>query len=72
LISNRNIGTQFTTYSGQSEKLPEIMLGVSQELENVPLDGILLREFAAMESCFSNPRSQTSLNGSSQDEKCQQ
>jgi hypothetical protein len=48
------------------------MLGVSQELENVPLDGILLREFAAMESCFSNPRSQTSLNGSSQDEKCQQ
>jgi hypothetical protein len=34
----RNIGTQFTTYSGVREKLPlEVMLGVSQELDNVPI-----------------------------------
>jgi hypothetical protein len=43
---------------------------VFQELENVPIRWHLTIEFAAMESCFSNPnRSQTSLNGSSQDEK---
>lgn len=34
----RNLGTQFSTYSGTNEKLPlDIMLGISQELENVPL-----------------------------------
>ncbi len=34
----RNIGTQFTTYSGTNEKLPlTIMAGVSQQLENVPI-----------------------------------
>jgi hypothetical protein len=33
----RNIGTQFTTY-GVREKLPlEVIVGVSQELEHVPL-----------------------------------
>jgi hypothetical protein len=46
------------------------MLGVSQELENVPIRWHLTREFAAWNLAFSNPnRSQTSLNGSSQDEK---
>jgi hypothetical protein len=68
----RNIGTQFTTYSGQSEKLPlEIMLGVSQELENVPIRWHLtLENLQQWNLAFSNPnRSQTSLNGSSQDEK---
>jgi hypothetical protein len=68
----RNIGTQFTTYSGQSEKLPlEIMLGVSQELENVPIRWHLTFEnLQQWNLAFSNPnRSQSSLNGSSQDEK---
>jgi hypothetical protein len=33
----RNIGTQFTTYSEVREKLPLEVMGVSQELEHVPL-----------------------------------
>ncbi|MEP7094113.1 MAG: type IX secretion system protein PorQ, partial [Flavobacterium sp.] len=34
----RNIGTQFTTYSDTNEKLPlEIIAGVSQELDHVPI-----------------------------------
>ncbi|MFT5253381.1 MAG: hypothetical protein ACI87N_002414, partial [Flavobacteriales bacterium] len=68
----RNIGTQFTTYSGQTEKLPlEIMLGVSQELENVPIRWHLTVEnLQQWNLAFSNPnRSQSSLNGASQDEK---
>jgi hypothetical protein len=37
-VSNQNIGTQFTTYSEVREKLPlEVIVGVSQELEHVPL-----------------------------------
>jgi hypothetical protein len=40
-VSNQNIGTQFTTYSEVREKLPlEVIVGVSQELEHVPFDGI--------------------------------
>jgi hypothetical protein len=36
-LAIRNIGTQFSTYNG-CEKLPlEIIAGVSQELENVPI-----------------------------------
>jgi hypothetical protein len=34
-VSNQNIGTQFTTYLVQ-EKLPPVIVGVSQELEHVP------------------------------------
>ena len=34
----RNFGTQITTYSGTKENLPfEILAGISQELENVPI-----------------------------------
>lgn len=68
----RNIGTQFTTYSGQSERLPlEILLGVSQELENVPIRWHLtLENLQQWNLAFSNPnRAQASLNASSQDEK---
>jgi hypothetical protein len=37
-LAIRNIGTQFSTYNGVREKLPlEIIAGVSQELENVPI-----------------------------------
>jgi hypothetical protein len=68
----RNIGTQFTTYNGTNEKLPlEIMLGVSQELENVPLRWHLtLDNMQQWNISFSNPnRSQGSLDGSSSEEK---
>ena len=68
----RNIGTQFTTYSGQSEKLPlEIMLGVSQELENVPIRWHLtLENLQQWNLAFSNPnRAQSNLNGGSEEEK---
>lgn len=68
----RNIGTQFTTYNGINEKLPlEIMLGVSQELENVPLRWHLtLDNMQQWNISFSNPnRSLGSLDGSSSEEK---
>lgn len=68
----RNIGTQFTTYNGTNEKLPlEIMVGVSQELENVPIRWHLtLENLQQWNIAFPNPnRSQGSLNGSSTAEK---
>lgn len=68
----RNIGTQFTTYNGTNEKLPmEIMLGVSQELENVPLRWHLtLDNMQQWNISFANPnRSQGSLDGGSSEEK---
>lgn len=68
----RNIGTQFTTYNGLNEKLPmEIMVGVSQELENVPLRWHLtLENLQQWNISFSNPnQAQTSLDGSSGNEK---
>jgi len=68
----RNIGTQFTTYNGTNEKLPlEIMAGVSQELENVPVRWHLtLENLQQWNISFSNPnRSQGSLDGSSNAEK---
>jgi hypothetical protein len=64
----RNIGTQFTTYSGTNEKLPlEIMAGVSQELENVPIRWHLtLDNLQQWNISFANPnQSQTALDGSS-------
>lgn len=37
-LSIRNIGTQFKTYAGLNEPLPfEVILGLSQSLENVPI-----------------------------------
>lgn len=68
----RNIGTQFTTYNGTNEKLPlEIMAGVSQELENVPIRWHLtLENLQHWNISFSNPnRTQGSLDGSSDEEK---
>ena len=68
----RNIGTQFTTYNGLNEKLPmEIMVGVSQELENVPLRWHLtLENLQQWNISFTNPnQAQTSLDGSSSNEK---
>lgn len=68
----RNIGTQFTTYSGTNEKLPlDIMLGVSQELENVPVRWHLtLDNLQQWNISFTNPnQAQTSIDGSSSEDK---
>lgn len=68
----RNIGTQFTTYNGINEKLPlEIMAGVSQELENVPVRWHLtLDNLQQWNISFSNPnQAQTSLDGSTTEKK---
>jgi hypothetical protein len=63
----RNLGTQFTTYNGLKEKLPlDIMLGVSQELENVPIRWHLtLDNLQQWNVAFSNPnQAETSIDGS--------
>jgi hypothetical protein len=68
----RNIGTQFTTYNGINEKLPlEIIAGVSQELENVPVRWHLTFEnLQQWNLSFSNPnQQQTSLDGSTKEQK---
>ena len=68
----RNIGTQFTTYAEVSEKLPlEILIGVSQELENVPVRWHLtLENLQQWNITFANPeRAQLSIDGSSNEEK---
>jgi hypothetical protein len=62
----RNIGKQFTTYSGAKENVPfEIMFGVSQELEHVPIRWHLtLENLQQWNVAFSNPaRSQSSIDG---------
>ena len=62
----RNFGTQITTYAGLKEQLPfEIMIGISQELEHVPLRWhITLENLQQWEVRFSNPaRATSSLNG---------
>ncbi|GIZ08459.1 type IX secretion system protein PorQ [Flavobacterium sp. UMI-01] len=68
----RNIGTQFTTYSGIREKLPlEIIFGVSQELEHVPIRWHLtLENLQQWNIAFANPeRAESSLDGTTQEEK---
>jgi hypothetical protein len=62
-----NIGTQFTSYDGTREKLPfEIIAGVSQELENVPIRWhFTLENLQQWNLAFSNPvNSETSIDGS--------
>ena len=68
----RNIGTQFTSYSGTKEKLPmEILIGVSQEVENVPIRWHLtLENLQQWNIAFSNPaRAVGSIDGGSTPEK---
>lgn len=68
----RNIGTQFSTYAGTQEKLPtEIMLGISQKLQNVPLRWHLtLENLQQWQVSFSNPaRAKNSIDGTSEPEK---
>ncbi len=71
-ISIRNIGTQITTYSGTREKLPlEVLIGVSQLMENVPIRWHLtLENMQQWQLAFSNPnRAIGSLDGGSTPEK---
>lgn len=71
-LAIRNIGTQFSTYNGINEKLPlEIIVGVSQELENVPIRWHLtLENIQQWNISFSNPnRAQSSFSGDSINEK---
>ncbi|MEZ7497992.1 type IX secretion system protein PorQ [Flavobacterium sp. Arc3] len=68
----RNIGTQFTSYSEVREKLPlEVIVGVSQELEHVPLRWHLtLENLQQWNIAFSNPvRAESSLDGTFTEEK---
>jgi hypothetical protein len=68
----RNVGTQITTYSGTREILPlEILAGVSQEVENVPLRWHLtLENLQQWNVAFSNPnRAISNIDGTSTPEK---
>lgn len=70
-LAIRNIGTQIITYNGTPEKLPfEIIVGVSQELENVPIRWHLtLENLQQWNIAFDNPeRAESSIDGSSTDE----
>lgn len=68
----RNFGTQITTYNGEKEKLPfEVIAGISQELENVPVRWHLtLENLQRWKVAFSNPaRSEQTIDGGVQEEK---
>lgn len=71
-LSLRNMGSQITTYAGNYEPLPfEIIAGISQELENVPLRWhITLENLQQWNIAFSNPnRSEESIDGEVTEEK---
>lgn len=71
-LAIRNIGTQFTTYSGIRESLPlEVIFGVSQELEHVPIRWHLtLENLQQWNIAFSNPvRAEASFDGEATPEK---
>ncbi len=68
----RNIGTQFTSYADTREKLPtEIMAGISQEVDNVPIRWHLTFENLQQWNVnFANPaRAKNSIDGTSTPEK---
>ena len=68
----RNIGTQFTTYADRREKLPtEVMIGISQEVENVPVRWHLtLENLQQWQIAFANPaRAISSIDGGETPEK---
>lgn len=71
-LSIRNLGTQFKTYGDTRENLPlEIIAGVSQELEHVPLRWHLtLENLQQWNVSFTNPtQSETSLDGTTSEKK---
>ncbi|HEY0090999.1 MAG TPA: type IX secretion system protein PorQ [Flavobacterium sp.] len=68
----RNIGTQFSSYDGTKETLPlEIMVGVSQQLQNVPIRWHLtLENLQQWNVAFSNPaRAQGTIDGGTEEEE---
>jgi len=68
----RNFGTQITTYSGTNEKLPfEVIAGISQELENVPVRWHLtVDNLQKWKVAFANPaRSEETIDGQIIEEK---
>jgi len=68
----RNMGMQFTTYAGTREKLPfEIIAGISQEMENVPLRWhITLENLQQWNIAFSNPnKGEQTIEGEVEEEK---
>ena len=68
----RNIGTQFTKYAETSESSPlEILVGLSQEVENVPIRWHLtLENLQQWNIAFSNPaRAENGIDGGSTPEK---
>ena len=71
-LSLRNMGMQITTYAGTQEKLPfEIIAGISQEMENVPLRWhVTLENLQQWNIAFSNPnRAEESIDGEVTEEK---
>jgi hypothetical protein len=68
----RNAGMQITTYAGQQEPLPlEIIAGISQQVENVPIRWHLtLENLQQWNIAFSNPnRAEQNIDGDSTEEK---
>ncbi len=68
----RNAGMQITTYAGQQEPLPlEIIAGISQEVENVPVRWhITLENLQQWNIAFSNPnRAEQDIEGGTTEEK---
>lgn len=71
-LAIRNVGVQIKPYQDKNEKLPmEIVAGISQELENVPIRWHLTFEnLQQWNIAFSNPnRAEGSLDGGSKEEK---
>lgn len=68
----RNAGMQISTYAGTREQLPiEILAGISQEMENVPLRWHLtLENLQQWNIAFSNPnRAEQGIDGGTTEEK---
>jgi hypothetical protein len=71
-VSIRNVGFQFTTYAGMREPLPlEIVAGISQEVENVPIRWhVTLENLQQWNLGFSNPnKADQDIEGGSEPEK---
>jgi len=68
----RNLGTQITTYEDTQEKLPfEVILGISQTLQNIPLRWhFTLENVKLWNIAFANPnRDENDLEGNTTTEK---
>ncbi|MBW3519630.1 type IX secretion system protein PorQ [Flavobacterium sp. NKUCC04_CG] len=68
----RNLGAQLSTYADHREKLPlDVLIGVSKELENVPIRWhVTLDNLQKWDLSYSNPsRSETNLEGEITEEK---